>query len=281
MPSLDLHANTSGGSTTGATIATIAAGGDGQTVAGVPIAPTPTLVAWGNGVTIADTIKQTQLQTQDMWDPINGENFNPGASSLLGLFHKATWIPYKTGQRLDTGTQNTGANNTFFYMIDYSPNMPPVPTRALTKHIPNQIVLTTAFGGAVTAITWGNQAFAPATAIPNGYYAILGAWVNALTNYALLRFRHADFGLFRPGFPVLDQTNTAVANAVLPKDEFLLYQGYQFCHWSEKLRQPLCPVFRATNSGTGLSFDILDIVADTPLVSVNIAKVADLEQTIK
>lgn len=283
MPSLDLHAVTSGGSvTTLAAISTIAAGGDGATVAGVPIAPGAILTHWGGITTIADVIEEIKLATQDMWDPINGEDFSFGTATgyLAALFNKATWIPYKTGQRQISMAQKTGAANNIGYTIDYSQSTPPVPTRAISKFVPNQINLSTVFGGALTAITWGNQAFAPTTSIPNGYYAILGCYVSALTNAALIRFRHADFGLFRPGFPVLDQSLTAVANAVLPKEETLLHQGEQFVFLSEKLRAPLCPVFRATNGGTGLSFDVLDIVADTPNVNVVIAKVADLNQTI-
>lgn len=280
MPMIDLHANSSGGGTSLTAISTIAAGGDGQTVAGVPIAPTPVLAYWGGFTTIADTIKQLQLTTQDQWDPINGENFLPGASSLAGIINKSTWIPYKTGQRNVSMSQNTAGANNIAYYIDYSPANAPVAAVRLSKHIPNQITLWTTLG-ADTAITWNTgNAFAPTTAIPNGYYAILGCWVNALTNYGLVRFRHADFGLFRPGFPVLDQTNTAVANAVLPKDEFLLYQGYQFIHLCRMLNAPVCPVFRATNAGTGLSFDALTITTDTPMVGINIAKVADLNAVI-
>lgn len=280
MPALDLHAVSSGGGTSLTSISTIAAGGDGATVAGVPIAPGATLAYWGSLTTIADTILETKLASQDMWDPINGEDFSPGASSLLGIYMKTTWIPYKTGQRQISQSQNTGGANNLGFTLDWSASTPPVPMKALSRHVPNQIELSTTFGGALTAITWGNQAFAPSTAIPNGYYSILGCKVNALTNYAIIRFRHADFGLFRPGFPVLDTTNKAVANAVLPKDLFMTYEGYQFTHLTRELGSPCCPTFRVTNAGTGLSFDMIAITADTPIVNVIIAKVADLNQTI-
>lgn len=273
-----MHANTSGGSTTGALVNTIALGGDGQTVAGVPISPGATLVGWGHGVTIADTLRTATLASQDMEDPINGEAYDFGASSLLGLLHAYTNLPYRTGVRAITGRQNTAAANCFVYYMDlYSE------TSARTKyasgfggkHKPKGVVLSTTLA-AKTAITWGADAFSPTTAIPNGVYEIQGVWVSALTNYALIRFRHADFGIAAPGFPVVDMTNTAVANASTPKDDLFLYQGYQFVYLSQYLGIPVCPRFSVTNAGTGLRYEVLDIVADTPLVLLNIRKVGEL-----
>jgi len=281
MPFVDLHALTSGGShAAAALINTIAAGGDGQATAGVPIGPAATLVGWGNGTTIADTIESIQLQSQDMWDPINGENYNLGTSGLTGLYCAFTNVPYRTGVRNFTGQQNTGAANTFVYTLDlYSEGNigARYPAGWGSYHPANKIVLSTTYGGALTAITWGAQAFAPTTAIPNGIYEIEGAYCNAMTNYGLLRFRHADFGGAAPGFPVYDITNTTVANAVQPKDQFLVYQGYQFKRLSEMMGQPCAPRFRVTNAGTGLRFEMLDIVADTPIVNIIISKVGDLQ----
>lgn len=301
MGMIDLHAVSSGGNTsalaaggTVGNIGTILAGGDGATNAGVPIAPNANLFAWGAITTAADTIFESQLITQDQWDPLNGEWITNNSSSILGNVHKSTWIPYRTGQRNIQIRQNTGAANVMGYTMDYSSASAgqvgngAIQAQVGHRNIANQIVRSVTFGGALTAITWGNQAFAPAQAIPNGYYAILGCKVSALgaCGNALIRFRHADFGLFRPGFPVMDATalqGDAATNAssfVIPRDPFFDYEMYQFTHLSNILGQPVCPVFRATNAGTGLSFDMASITADTPIVTVNIAKVANLNATI-
>jgi hypothetical protein len=202
---------------------------------------------------------------------LNGEDFYPGASSLLGMIYNYAKLGYKTGKRTVTIDQNTGAANALAFLLDHYGGGP---VTQGDYFMPNRIVLRQVFGGALTAITWYQQAYAPGTPIPNGKYAILGAWVNALTNYALIRFAHNDFGAFKPGFPVQDSTNTAVANAVLPKDPLTLNQGYQFVYLSNKMKTPVCPVFSVSNAGTGLKIEAISITTDTPIVILNLAKVS-------
>ncbi len=238
-----------------------------------------TLIGWGGMTTIADTVKEIQLLSLDQLDDINAEDFNPGAGSLLGYAHFWENLPYKTAARTIKMAQNTaGANNMGYYMDLYATTVgvsgQPIVTQ-LGRFGPTAAswIGSTTYGGALTAITWKTQGLAPTTAIPAGRYAILGAKVNALTNYALLRFRHADFGTFAPGFPVIDATNTALANASVSKDPFFLQDMNQFVYLGEILQQPTCPVFTATAQGTGLNFEMAAITADTPIVTLNLRKV--------
>jgi hypothetical protein len=278
---LDLRAVSSTGGTSLTSIATVLLGGDGQTVAGVPVTTNPpaTLIGWGGMTTIADTIKEIQMQSLDQLDDINVEDFTPGASSLIGYQHFWDNLPYRTAARVLKMAQNTGAANNIGYYMDLYPittgQAGQVIAQSLGRFGPTAAtwIGSTTYGGALTAVTWKQQALAPTTVMPAGRYAILGAKVNALTNYGLLRFRHADFGTFAPGIPVLDMTNTAAANAVLPKDPFFLHEGNQFVYLSEILQQPMCPVFTVTAQGTGLQFEMAAITADTPIVTLNLRKV--------
>lgn len=274
---LDIHAVSSGGSlTTLAKIGTIAVN-DTATVAGVPIQQGAKLIAWGGMTTIADVIEQIQLLTQDQVDPQNGENFLAIiGSSLLGLFYKPTNINYKTGARSIWMAQKTGAANNLGFTMDLYPDAVKMPAVKCNRYQENNIVLAQLYGGALTAITWGKQAFTPGTAIPNGKYAILGAWAEGLTNYALLTFLHADFGQYSPGFPVVDFRHSALANATQPIDPLFLNHGYQFVYLSEELNQPVCPVFRVTNAGTGLNLNMLSITGDTPQIVLNLARMGDV-----
>jgi len=267
---LDLHATSCAGATAGlGEIGTIAIG-DHATIAGIPLDKCE-LALWGGLTTIADTIERLQLLCNDALDAINGEDMFPGASSLLGMIMKYTNIPYKTAKRKISIDQNTAAANALGFTID---NYGGGGSRVGKRTQKDVVVLPVTFG-ALTAITWGQIAVAPANPIPNGKYIILGAWVNALTNYALLRFNHANFGGKRPGFPVIDITNTAVANAVSAKDPLLLEQGYQFVALCEKLGVPCCPEFNVSNAGTGLIIEAIAITADTPKVLLNLARVGD------
>ncbi len=302
MVNIDLHAVSSAGNTSAlaaggsvGVMSTILPGGDGATVAGVPIAPNANLFSWGVITTAADTIYEAQMTSQDQWDPLNGEWISNTTTGIEVNVNKSTWLKYRTGARNIAVRQNTGAANVMGYTMDVSDSATAMGAgsgklQSIVGHrnIANQIVRSFVFGGALTAITWGSQAFAPTPAIPNGYYAILGCKVSEIgANYnALIRFRHADFGLFRPGFPVQDLTAsvgdaaTNAAQYIHQSDTFFDYQMYQFTHLSNVLGMPCCPVFRATNAGTGLSVDMASITADTPRVTLNLAKVADLNATI-
>lgn len=271
---LDVHAVSSGGSLTLAEIGTIALGGDGASVAGLPLDPKATLMAWGGLTTIADTIKQLKMVSQDLDDPINGEDFNFGASSLLGSFVAFDNLPFMKGKRSIQMAQNTAAANNIGFTVDLYADQGKEKCMNGNEFDSRSVVVTQVFGGALTALTWKNQAVAPTNPLPAGKYMIHGAWVNALTNHALIRFQHPDFGPFMPGFPVVDAFNTAVANAVLPKNQFYLYNGNQFDFLSEQMGVPCNPVFNVGAGATGLNIQALSITADTPNVILNLSKIA-------
>ncbi|MDA4119553.1 MAG: hypothetical protein OK436_03100, partial [Thaumarchaeota archaeon] len=215
-----------------------------------------------------------QLVDTDMVDSKNSEYLVLGASSLLGIIHRWTNLPYQGSVRQIFMRQNTGGANNLGYTMDLypSPNQSQgkVP---ISRFLPNQVEVTQA-GNAITAITWNTATtLAPTNPIIDGLWAILGAKVSALTNYAIIRFNHTLFGNYRPGFPVIDFTNTAVANAVTPKDPLFLNDGYQFVHISELLGQSVIPVFKAANGATGLEIDAIAITGDTPTITLRLAKV--------
>ena len=272
---LDLRAvtGTPGAATVlGATFPTICTN-DGASVAGVPIDPRAVLIGWGGHSIAANTLGNIKLFSQDMIDPINGENYVAGAAGIVNQYFKLTNIPYKTGLRgIQMGT-NTGVGAAIgFYMDMYQGG----PCVAGSRIMPSQVITgATTFGGALTTLVWGSQAYAPTTALPNGKYAILGAVCTALTNVGLLRFQHADFGFASPGIPVANPTiiSTSSWDKVWKDDTLLAQQGYQFVDLSEELGQPCCPVFSASNAGTGLNIQMLTIAADTPVVQLYLAKV--------
>lgn len=236
---------------------------DGQTAPGVPIAPGAVLKAWGAYTTIADTLRELKMLSQDQIDSINGEYWNPGAASTLGLAHFDSFLPYRTGGRNIYIRQNTGAAPIHAYTIDqYS-----TPLGANVNNFGQAIKLPQVFGGALTANVWGSQAVAPTTNMPAGTYALLGAFVHGLTNYAGIRFAHADFGGKKPGFPVVDPSKAA-ARAVLPMPA-PVFNGYgiQFLAMGD------VPVFRTTSAGTGLTIEMNSITADTPNVILNLKQI--------
>lgn len=272
---LDLHAvtGTPGAATVlGATFPTICTN-DGQSVAGVPIAPGTTLVGWGGHSIAANTIGHIKLFSQDMVDPINGEDVQLGAASLCNQYFKYTNLPYKTGLRgIQMGT-NTGVGAGIgFYVDQYQGGNVIAGSRAM----PGQVVTgATTFGGALTTLVWASQAYAPATALPNGKYALLGYIATALTNVGLVRFQHADFGQFLPGLPTANPEiiSTSSWDKVWKNSDIIAEHGYQFVAMGEELGVPCCPVFSVTNAGTGLNIQALTIAADTPVVHLVIAKV--------
>lgn len=268
---LDLHALSSGGGTSLTAIATILAGGDGATVAGVPVAGGAALVGWGGMTTIADTIKELKMISQDQLDPVNGEDIVAGGTAS-GILHRWDYLKFAAGARSFSMSQNTGGANNMAYTIDLYPGGPVTRNPIYGKDARNWYG-STVYGGALTAITWKQQAFNPTNAIPAGKYAIQGVSVSSLTNYALIRFRHADFGVFAPGFPVVDPSIT-IARAVNPLERlFLTATDYQFSAMSEVLGIPCEPIFTVQANATGLNFEMAAITADTPQVNLNLLKV--------
>jgi len=261
---LDLHALYNG--TGSLTISNISVAAnipvnDGQTAPGVPIAPGAVLKGYGVYTTIADTLKEVKLISQDQIDSINGEDWNVGAAGVLGIAHFGAELPFKSGGRNINYAQNTGAAPVAAYTLDQYAGGP-VPTKLGQK-----ILLPQVFGGALTAGAWGTVPVSPTVQIPAGKYIILGAYVHALTNYAIIRFAHANFGGKKPGFPVIDFSK-ASARAVVPMPTPVFnMEGEQFRALGD------CPVFEATSAGTGLTVEALSITADTPNVILNIQQV--------
>lgn len=273
MPNLNITALSSGGGLTLTQIGTIAAGGDGQTSAGVPNIVPATLVGWGQMSTIADTIAEAQFTDLDMVDVQNAETFIPGAASAIGLYHRWTNVPFISAARQFYMKQNTAGANNLAYQMDIvgrGNSMAPGGRFQANQIIPPSFALA-----ACTAKTWNTgNAFSPSTPLKAGTYALKGARVNALTNYGIIRFSHADFAGCKPGFPVVDTTNTAAARAVDGQSSFFYEQGVQFDYMAGILGQPIVPTFTVTAAGTGLTVEFLDITADTPIVTLYLAKVA-------
>jgi hypothetical protein len=282
---LDLHVVSSGGGTGLTAIGTIPAN-DGASVAGVPIASGAYLIAWGGLTTIADTIKELKLGSQDLIDPINGEDDVTGGTAT-GIINEYDFLQFVSGARNISMSQNTAGANNLGYTLDYysggpvtagfgldgSGFIPPPGYPAFAPLSNRQGVYPTTLG-VLTAITYGTTAFSPTNAIPAGKWAILGAKVSSLTNYALIRFLHADFGAFSPGFPVVDP-NVTLARANAPSSDLMFsYNGYQFAYLSWLLQKPCCPVFTVQANATGLRYQAIAITADTPQVTVNLLKVA-------
>jgi len=269
----DLHANlTTPGMVLVLGVNGAPAGGDGASAAGVPIRPNATLHGFGFLAPTADSIARLKLSSADMVDSVNGVDIADGATSLKVGTWKWLNLPYKSGVRqLQAGT-NVGVVAGSALLLDYYPGG----CVAGSKAAPNMVSVGTAttFGAALVANTWGTQPFATASPLPAGKYAILGAQASALTNVAALRFSHADFGGYKPGFPVANVNLTAALGIQLcDKDDIWLESGYQFIQIGEVTGVPSCPVFTVTNAGSGLQIEAIAAQACTPVVSLMLAKV--------
>jgi len=252
---------------------TVAPGSDGQSSAGVPIDQGATLVGWGLLAPTADSIARIKLSSQDQPDPVNGVDIADGATSLkVGTF-KTDNLPHKTGVRKLSAGTNVGVVAGAGLLLDLYSKGPCVKG---SRHMEGMLSPGTAttFGAALVANTWGSQPFVPASALPTGKYALLGAYVSALTNVAALRFSHANFGGMKPGFPVVNANLTAALGVQLcDKTPLWIEQGMQFVTLGEELGVPCCPVFSVTSNGTGLSIEAIAAQACTPVVSLLLAKV--------
>lgn len=271
---LDLHAinGTPGAALVlGSTLGTVSPG-DGAQVAGVPIRPDAMLRMWGVMSIAANTVARAKLASQDQVDPLNGEDYILGAASLINLKAAYTKLPYKSGARqIQVGT-NTGVGDVTAFTLDQYGDGP-----CIAEADKNYVVAgVTTFGGALTIGQWGQAAFTPAQALPNGKYAILGAYVSAMSYGGAIRFRHSSFGAFAPGFPVANYEIISTSSwDKIDKDPLLLaYAGFQFVHLSKELGIPCCPVFDVSNAGTGLTIEAISRVADTPVVALVLSKVA-------
>ena len=274
---LDIRATTGtpGAVLVNANLATIALS-DGSPVAGVPIRDTARLVLWGSNSLIANTVATTRLISQDLIDPINGELMVLGTTSLQNQAYKFTNVPYKTGARTIGQGTNTAqtATSTGFTVDYYEGGSVTGSGNGLERVLPNQIVVPQ-ICAADTALTWTTTGLAPATQVPNGKYALLGAFPSLMTEPHCVRFAHADFGAFKPGYPLVGQANSAILGFQKSmKDYLATSQGYQFVAMSELLNKPCIPVFSVSNAGTGLVIESLAGTAtDTPTYNLHLAKV--------
>lgn len=251
----------------------VSAGGDGAQVAGVPVGVNATLRMYGANTPTADTLANFKIYSQDMMDPVNGIIFTPGAASLLNQYFDYTQLPYRKGARYITLGTNTGVVAAQGFTIDEYPVGNCV---AGSRGMGGEVMTgANTFGGALTANTWGQLAYTPTNALPNGKYAILGAYVSAITNSALIRFSHSDFGFAKPGFPIHNfETISTATWDKMNKDALVQGEvGQQFVYLSEILGKPCCPVFNASNAGTGLNIEIVSCQADTPVVNLMLARV--------
>jgi len=276
---LDLHATagTPGATTTYTALGTLIAN-DGTSTPGVPMRPDARLIMWGSTSLVANTIYGTQLRSQDSIDPINGEMIRIGTASLKNLVYKTTNIPFKSGARVIGQSTNTAqtATSAGFTLDTYDNEQNCISGEGL-RFAPNQLVLTQTQGAADLVNSWYNTPLAPATAIPNGKYAILGVWATLSTGPHLVRFQHADFrGLF-PGVPVVDTFGSAILGAQEGMlDPLWTNAGYQFVWISEVSKKPCVPVFTVSSAGTGLGIQSLaTVTTDTPYWILNLAKVSD------
>ena len=272
---LDLHCTTG---TPGAVAALLNLAaipvGDLAVIAGVPMRPDARLIAWGSSSLIANTICRNRLISQDLIDPLNGEDINLGATSLQNLSYHFTNVPYKTGARaIGQGTNTAQTATSLGMTLDFYPDGPTMPSQGLLFH-ENKISLPQVCIADV-AVAWTTTPFVPAVAIPNGKYALLGAVLTAMTEGHFIRFQHADFGSFLPGFPGVGQSNSAILGLQKgPKDWLQTSPGYQFVTLSELTGKPLVPVFTVSNAGTGLNIQSISGAAtDTPNLSLNLVKV--------
>lgn len=245
---------------------------DGAQVAGVPLQDGATLRMYGFNSPTADTIATLKLRSHDMVDANNGVLFTPGAASLLNQHYDYTTLKYIKGAREITAGTNTGVVAGHGFTIDEYPGG----TVAVMRSQGGDVMTGAhTFGGALTANTWGSLAYSPGSALPNGKYAIVGAYVSAIANVGVIRFSHPDFKGYKPGFPVANYETISTSTwDKVSKDSLLLASGEQFIALGELLGTPQCPVFSVGNAGTGLTIEMISAQADTPVVNLMLVKVA-------
>jgi hypothetical protein len=274
---LDIRATTGtpGAVLVNANLATIALN-DGSPVAGVPIRDTARLILWGSNSLIANTVATTRLISQDLIDPINGEEIRLGTTSLQNQAYKLTNVLYKSGARtISQGTNTAQTATSTGFTLDYYDGGTIGSATGMERTLANQISISQICAADV-ALTWTSTGLAPATQIPNGRYALLGAIPSLMTEPHCVRFGHADFGAYTPGFPLVGTANSDIlGHQKGMKDYIQSSMGYQFVALSEMLNKPCIPLFSVSNAGTGLVIQSLAGTAtDTPTYTLVLAKVS-------
>jgi len=274
---LDCHAT---GGTPGATTTYTVLGtnppSDGASVAGVPLRQDARLILWGSQSLVANTIYGTKLISQDLPDPLNGQLLRIGTASLKNQVYKLTNVPFKTGARQigqSTNTAQTATSGGF--TVDAYDGVPNTIGADGMRFAPDGVTITQTQGAADLVNAWYSTPVAPTDPIPNGKYALLGAWLTLSTGPHVLRFVHADFSFCKPGFPCVDSFGSAILGAQEGMlDPLWNNAGYQFVYLSEISGKPLIPTFNVTSAGTGLRMETFaTVTTDTPYVILNLSKI--------
>lgn len=247
--------------------------GDGASNIGVSPFPNSVLVSFGaeslNGG--AQGIVTVGLSGNNLVDPTNKILLTATGTDVMAVKQLTGQFSYAKGPNLVNYAQEAAGK-----ILTNKIDVVAAGQSVAGSYIPaNQAVYSNTFG-ALTAGAYGSLAFNPTNTPPVGTYAILGAWVHALTAGAAIRFQHADFKGASPGFPVVDySTGTLTPAQIQGGWPFATFaQGYQFVAASQFLGIPSCPVFRVQGQGTGLTQQIIDATGDTPTVTLNLQKLS-------
>jgi len=245
---------------------------DGSVVNGVPLRPDARLIMHGSISLLANTIGRHVLISQDCVDPINGENTWTGVGSLLNLFRKFTNIPYNTGARfLYQGTNTAQTATSLGFTLDHYEPVGKVGECVSGDKFLMNVIAVPQLCAVDVALAWNNNAYAPASPIPNGKYALLGFILCNATQPHGVRFMHADFGFCTPGLPSMDNSLNSVKEIA---DYIRTNPGYQFWSMSDMTGKPCCPTFRVSNAATGLIIQTIAAAAvDTCYVTPYLAKI--------
>ena len=274
---LDTHcAGGTPGATTTYTVLGTNPASDGASVAGVPLRQDARLILWGSQSLVANTIYGTKLISQDLPDPLNGQLFRIGTTSLKNQVYKFCNVPFKTGARQigqSTNTAQTATSGAF--TVDQYEGVGECLSAQGMRFAPDMVQITQTQGAADLVNAWYSTPIAPTDPLPNGKYALLGSWLALSTGPHILRFSHADFGFCKPGYPSVDNFGSAILGAQEGMlDPLWNNAGYQFVYLSEISGKPLIPTFNVTSAGTGLRMETFaTVVTDTPYCILNLAKV--------
>lgn len=277
MPILDLHSSVDATGSTDAfvsenTTGTIPAN-DGASVAGISPWPNATLIAYGAHVgAAAQAIVGIGLTSNNLVDPTNKLQDNATGTDTRTMAIKTVQIGYANGANLVQYSQEA-AGLIAAFKLDYLSGVGTSGPGSLFPTGPAEYSVTF---GAATAQVYKTLAFAPTNPIPIGTYDILGFRTSASTFGGVLRFQHTDFGGAFPGMPFVGYSDAALTGANQGGNLFTSdsWQGTQFAQLSIALGRPVCPRFRVQGQGTGLVIQLLDNIADTVTVALNLQKVA-------